>query len=167
MKKLAILAILALFSVLLFGCINPPTMPTSPNDAASDLIKNQINRPSEYVQSQVVVFDAQNSTLSSKVISINSKTGIAQEQICIGTGDFAGNSNFNFAGLSSGSGVMLTYNGSGSQRASIGAICDDGQSIMNDLQDLQIQIGDMQCGDGGYLPAETPQTYCILILKSA
>ncbi|MDO8647794.1 MAG: hypothetical protein Q7R70_05280 [Candidatus Diapherotrites archaeon] len=167
MKKLAILTILALFSVLLFGCIGSPTFPqTSPNDVASDMIKNQVDQPSEYVQSQVVVFDSQNSNLSSKVISANSKQ-LASEQICIGTGDFAGNSNFHFPSPSSGGGVMLIYTGSGPQRASIGVICDDSQSLMNDLQDLQIQAGDMQCGNGNTLPENTAQTVCLLILKSA
>ncbi|MDO8647876.1 MAG: hypothetical protein Q7R70_05700 [Candidatus Diapherotrites archaeon] len=164
--KLLIAAVIALAMLaILIPILKINITANDPGKAASDLVKSNYDKYSEYSTSQEVLFNSSASSLNLKSIATQSKN-ISATQLCIGMGDFEGSEEFSLDGTSGN--VVLKYTGTSQKRATIGIICDDAKSLEGDLTNQSITPGTMKCGNGdSEPPSESSETYCILIMKAA
>lgn len=161
--QLLIAAVVALaILVLLLNIIGsiPIVGGQNPNKEASDLVKSQVNSPSELRTSQQVSF-SRDGSLNAK--SIASASGVlTSNQICISRGDHYQTTEFEYT-----SDDVLRYNGSSALRVKVSVLCDTGTELSNDLQSNGIQ--DDWLGDNPKCDTVTQlsQTACVIALRYA
>lgn len=162
--KLAGIALAILILIFIFWPAPSIGGDIPPNLAASNLIKTNYKEPSKYSESQTL-FTASQNNLNIKSIANTQLVTISPTQLCIGKGDFSRSSEFQLNQAENN--VILRYTGNSQKKAKIGIICDDAKSLAADLQNQNINAGEMQCGDGGTSFPNKSETYCVLILRSA
>jgi len=150
---LAMLAILIPMLTLNWGL-------SDPQKEAVNLITKQERLPSQYGEKQDVIF-TNKMEMTAKAISENASAGLPSEQICFSKGDFSESEDFVIEGGSGSGNVILRYVGT-TQKANIGVICDDGESIEGDLTDRGLE-SEISCGSGE--SPSGPSTYCVIILR--
>jgi len=161
--KLLIAAVIAIAMLAILLPIVKNLLPpgySDPTSEAENLIKNNIKYPSNYSESKEVVFTTEKN-LNAKAIA-GAGDVLNSNQLCLSKGDFEEDQDFELQEASNN--VILRYKGS-TQRAKIGVICDDGESLSTDLQDYAQNVGasyDMTCVGGEPSGAKT---YCVLILR--
>ncbi len=133
-----------------------------PISEATDLIKSQINSPSELRTGQVVTFN-RDDTLNSKSISDNSGA-LTSNQVCVSLGDFIDDPG-DFTFTSAKEGDILRFNG-GQLRVKLSVICDTGTEIQDDLTQNGVVddwLGNEKCQEITALN----QTACVVAIRSA
>lgn len=135
---------------------------SDPSKEAANLVKTYNKQVSQYGESKEVTF-SNGSSLNAKSIAAQSEVGFDTSQICLSKGEFEESADFEIKGSSEEANMILQYSG-GSQKAKIGVVCDDGQSIssaleINGLSDItDLSACSIQ---------ETAQKYCVLLLRYA
>ncbi len=166
--QLLIAAVVALaILVLLLNIIGSLPTPgtTKPQAEGVNLIKSQINSPSELRTSSNSVNFAKEDSLNSKSIATSSGV-LTSSQVCISMGDFADETDSDFRDTNPNkTGDIIQYTGSGQLRVKLSVLCDTGTELANDLQNNGIDDAKWMQSDKCQDILALNQTACVVALR--
>ncbi len=166
--QLLIAAVVALaILVLLLNIIGSLPTPgtTKPQSEAVNLIKSQINSPSELRTSSNAVIFTREDSLNSKAVATASGV-LTSSQLCISMGDFFDEAGSDFVDTNpSVSGDIIQYSGSGQLRVKMSVICDTGTELSTDLQNNGIDDSTWMQSDKCQQLLGLSQTACVVALR--
>ncbi len=166
--QLLIAAVVALaILVLLLNIIGslPQTGTSKPQSEAVNLIKSQVNSPSELRTSSNSVSFTKEDSLNSRAIATASGV-LTSTQVCISMGDFTDETDSDFADTNPNkSGDIIQYQGSGQLRVKLSVICDTGSELANDLQSNGIDDSTWMQSDKCQDILALNQTACVVALR--
>lgn len=166
--QLLIAAVVALaILVLLLNIIGSLPTPgtTKPQAEAVNLIKSQINSPSELRTSSNAVNFTKEDSLNSKSIA-NSSGVVTSSQICVSMGDFFNETDTDFIDTNPNkTGDIVQYRGSGQLRVKLSVICDTGSELSTDLQNNGIDDSTWMQSDKCQELLSLNQTACVVALR--
>ncbi len=166
--QLLIAAVVALaILVLLLNIIGSLPTPgtTKPQAEAVNLIKSQVNSPSELRTSSNAVIFTREDSLNSRAIATSSGV-LTSSQVCISMGDFANEQDSDFVDTNpNASGDIVQYQGSGQLRVKLSVICDTGTELANDLQNNGIDDSTWMQSDKCQSVLSLSQTACVVALR--
>ncbi len=166
--QLLIAAVVALaILVLLLNIIGSLPTPgtTKPQAEAVNLIKSQINSPSELRTSSNSVNFGKEDSLNSKSIATSSGV-LTSSQVCISMGDFSAEDESDFANTNQNlEGDIIQYKGSGQLRVKLSVICDTGSALREDLENNGIDADSWLSAEKCSGLENLNQTACIVALR--
>jgi len=117
---------LLFFSRLLICCFTPEDF--TPTQHAMGAVKNLLNSIGELKVTDMVRFSVGES-LNARTIAIETRQ-LAEDQVCVSPGDFAGDKNFNVVE----DGKVIEYQGEPGRAARLAVLCDYGSRLGDTLK---------------------------------